>query len=149
MLFKRRLRKDASIEIAPLIDIVFILLLFFVVTTTFKENPGLEIDLPETRETKGIETRDLVINIAPGDSNNAEQISFQNSVVTMEQLERLLKEELQRRSDRDAEERFVEIKADKNVRFEIVHQVVTLAKQTGASGVSFPAVTQRETESDQ
>ena len=56
-------RKDAvGIEIAPLIDIVFILLIFFVVTSTFIRENALEIDLPESHSTVDV-VRSSVIEI--------------------------------------------------------------------------------------
>ncbi len=39
--------QDVEISITPLIDVVFILLIFFMVTTTFDRNAELRIDLPE------------------------------------------------------------------------------------------------------
>ena len=46
MQFKVKRREDPIIEIAPLIDVVFLLLLFFMVTTQFVSLPGLKITLP-------------------------------------------------------------------------------------------------------
>lgn len=47
MKFRRRRRENVDIGLAPLIDVVFILLLFFVVTTTFTRETQLRVDLPE------------------------------------------------------------------------------------------------------
>lgn len=47
MKFRRKPRENVEIGLAPLIDVVFILLLFFVVTTTFTRETQLQIDLPE------------------------------------------------------------------------------------------------------
>ena len=47
MKFRRRRRESVDIGLAPLIDVVFILLLFFVVTTTFTRETQLRVDLPE------------------------------------------------------------------------------------------------------
>ncbi|MCJ8169119.1 ExbD/TolR family protein [Atopomonas sediminilitoris] len=47
MKFRRRPREEVSINLASLIDVVFILLLFFVVTTTFTRETQLRVDLPE------------------------------------------------------------------------------------------------------
>ncbi|MAW39433.1 MAG: biopolymer transporter ExbD, partial [Kiritimatiellaceae bacterium] len=38
---------DAGVDISPLIDCVFILLIFFIVTTTFVEETGVEVDKPQ------------------------------------------------------------------------------------------------------
>lgn len=47
MKFRRKTRENVDIGLAPLIDVVFILLLFFVVTTTFTRETQLKVDLPE------------------------------------------------------------------------------------------------------
>ena len=47
MKFPRSPREPVDINLAPLIDVVFILLLFFVVTTTFTRETQLKVDLPE------------------------------------------------------------------------------------------------------
>jgi biopolymer transport protein ExbD len=45
--FRRKPRESVEINLASLIDVVFILLLFFVVTTTFTRETQLKVDLPE------------------------------------------------------------------------------------------------------
>jgi biopolymer transport protein ExbD len=45
--FRRKARENVDIGLAPLIDVVFILLLFFVVTTTFTRETQLQVNLPE------------------------------------------------------------------------------------------------------
>ncbi len=47
MKFSRRGRHEASVELTPLIDVVFLLLIFFMVSTTFIRETQLKIDLPE------------------------------------------------------------------------------------------------------
>lgn len=46
MKFQRNLKSDVSVDITPLIDVVFILLLFFMVTTSFDRDTNLLINLP-------------------------------------------------------------------------------------------------------
>lgn len=47
MKFKRKIREDLPINITPLIDVVFLLLIFFMVTTTFTRETRLIVNLPE------------------------------------------------------------------------------------------------------
>ena len=49
MRFSRRTRRPSEINLAPFIDIVFLLLIFFVVPTTFQNNANLIVDLPTTQ----------------------------------------------------------------------------------------------------
>jgi len=46
--FRRKQRENVDINLASLIDVVFILLLFFVVTTTFTRETQLRVDLPQS-----------------------------------------------------------------------------------------------------
>ena len=47
MQFRRQRLDDVSINLTPLIDVVFLLLIFFMVSTTFTRETQLSIDLPE------------------------------------------------------------------------------------------------------
>lgn len=47
MKFRRTARPEEGINLTPLIDVVFLLLIFFMVSTTFTKETHLELDLPE------------------------------------------------------------------------------------------------------
>ena len=47
MKFRRQRREEVGINLTPLIDVVFLLLIFFMVSTTFNRETQLSIDLPE------------------------------------------------------------------------------------------------------
>lgn len=47
MKFRRQRTEEVSVNLTPLIDVVFLLLIFFMVSTTFTKETHLEIDLPE------------------------------------------------------------------------------------------------------
>ena len=53
MKFSRRSKRASEINLAPFIDVVFLLLIFFVVPATFQTETNLKIDLP-TSESKGL-----------------------------------------------------------------------------------------------
>ena len=48
MNLKPQRREDPDVNLTPLIDVVFLLLIFFMVSTTFKHASELEIELPES-----------------------------------------------------------------------------------------------------
>lgn len=54
---------DTGIDISPLIDCVFILLIFFIVTTTFVEETGVEVDKPQAASSVQLEKTSLLIAI--------------------------------------------------------------------------------------
>ena len=49
MKFRRRARNDVTIELVPLVDVVLVLLLFFMVSTTFIRQTELKVALPEAK----------------------------------------------------------------------------------------------------
>ncbi len=63
-----RRRFDVIVDITPLIDVVFLLLIFFMITTTFVNSPGLEVDLPKASEADS--------QIAPSDITTVRTAQF-------------------------------------------------------------------------
>ncbi len=48
MPFLRKRREDPKVDLTPMVDVVFLLLIFFMISTTFVETPGISIELPES-----------------------------------------------------------------------------------------------------
>lgn len=68
MRFRRHRPEEVNVNLTPLIDVVFLLLIFFMVSTTFTKETHLQIDLPEASteevsESATVDTLDLVIDI--------------------------------------------------------------------------------------
>jgi biopolymer transport protein ExbD len=62
--FSQRTSDDSSengIDISPLMDCVFILLIFFIVTTTFVEETGVEVDKPQAASSVQLEKTSVLI----------------------------------------------------------------------------------------
>lgn len=51
---RKRIREaeQAEIDITPMMDIVFIMLIFFIVTTSFVKEAGIDVNKPETAQTQ-------------------------------------------------------------------------------------------------
>ena len=60
--YKRPQRK-AKLSIAPLLDMIFILLIFFVVSTTFSKLPGVNISRPKASTSDQLPSNNLLIGI--------------------------------------------------------------------------------------
>jgi biopolymer transport protein ExbD len=48
MSFLRKPSEEPRIDLTPMVDVVFLLLIFFMISTTFVESPGISIKLPES-----------------------------------------------------------------------------------------------------
>lgn len=58
MNFRRKKTEEASVNLTPLIDVVFLLLIFFMVSTTFTRETQLKLDLPQAASGEQIESSD-------------------------------------------------------------------------------------------
>lgn len=65
MKFRRRARNDIAIELVPLVDVVLVLLLFFMVSTTFIRQSELKVELPEA-STTAQQTDTSIVEVAIG-----------------------------------------------------------------------------------
>ncbi|WP_028468785.1 ExbD/TolR family protein [Neptunomonas japonica] len=63
MKFQRQNREEVSVNLTPLIDVVFLLLIFFMVSTTFTKESHLEIDLPQASEETTVQDTPKAIEI--------------------------------------------------------------------------------------
>jgi biopolymer transport protein ExbD len=60
MRFTQTRRPDPLVDVTPMIDVVFQLVLFFMVTTTFVTSPGIQVDLPRASQSTVLsEDRDI------------------------------------------------------------------------------------------
>lgn len=126
MEFERPPRRDVRIDISALIDVVFLLLIFFAVSTTFLESTGLDLELPSAETSAAPETQEVVVWIGA-----AGNLRFDGRDLQLADLEIGLKAALQQ-----AERKFVVIMADRDARLEHVVQVMDLARRSGAVGLS-------------
>ena len=55
--------EEATIDISPLIDCIFILLIFFIVTTVFVEETGVEVDKPQAASASDLEKESILIAV--------------------------------------------------------------------------------------
>ncbi len=117
-------RPDPHIDVTPMIDVVFQLLLFFMVTTTFISNPGLEVELPRS-------SSDVVL----GDEDDVDLWITRDGAIyvgdrptTVADLTALF-----RRKARSDPNTLVVIKADEGVPHGRVVSVMDLARTEGLS----------------
>jgi len=125
-LIKRRNQRRVSLDIHPLIDVVFLLLIFFMVTTTFSERPGMKLELPAS-ETASSQTMQELIIVLTYDR----RVFFQGREIDLSNLPNLLERALKRSS-----EKMVIISADRRVEHGIVVSVMDIAKRSGALGLT-------------
>ncbi len=111
----------SEINVTPFVDVMLVLLIIFMVTAPMMIQ-GVNVDLPEaTAKPLDSEKEHLIITI-----NKDQQVYINDFEVTVEFLGEKLLKILQGRSDRD-----VYLKADKNIPYGIVVQVMAEIKGAG------------------
>ena len=141
MKFRRRRRDEAGVDLTPLIDVVFLLLIFFMVSTTFIRETQLKIDLPEASGELQ-EMEDDVIEITVdrlGDYAVNERLLVNNE---MDTLLAALRELLAERAPSTR----VIITADANAAHQAVVRAMDAAGRVGLSRVS---ITTRQPEAEE
>ena len=116
---------DSGIDMSPLIDCVFILLIFFIVTTVFVEETGVEVDKPQAASAVQLEKTSILIAItAKG------EVVFGGQDIGVGGVQPLVKRMVQQ------EPIPVIIQADKGSVTDLLVRVVDEAKLAGAKKVS-------------
>ena len=131
MQFEGYRRSSHIPNLTPLIDIVFLLLIFFMLTSHFVNQESLNIELPkaETGEALG-ENNLLEIIINANGVIDYKHNSYKNDAMSLKALEELLRKDLSASSEKS-----VRIKGDQSVAFSKAVEVLDLARKAGASGV--------------
>jgi len=127
---RRRARPEVGIDLVPLIDVVFMLLIFFMVSTTFQRETGIKIDLPEST-TSARHDEDTVINLTIG-ADGAYAVN--GRMLVNNQLATLIRA-LTDVSGGDHNQRLV-ISADANARHQAVVTAMDAAGQIGLTRLS-------------
>lgn len=130
MKFARQNTADISLDLTPLIDVVFLLLIFFMVSMTFDRETVLNVDLPEaTGEQTEAEVKVLDIQISV-DGNYA----INNQTLVNNEL-KTLKTAMMKISDGDTSLALL-ISADRNAPHHAVVRAMDAAGQLGFSRLS-------------
>ncbi len=120
MQFREKTKKRVIINITSLIDVLFLLLIFFMVSSTFLEQPGMKLDLPQTSTHDITKQESYTLFITKDEALylNKEPIALKN-----------LPDRLKKISS-ESDEGII-LKADEKTRYGFVVEVMDLVKQSG------------------
>ncbi|ADD67608.1 Biopolymer transport protein ExbD/TolR [Denitrovibrio acetiphilus DSM 12809] len=117
---------DRSPDMTPMIDMVFLLLIFFLLTSVF-QSTAIETDLPSSSTAHTQEDKPIVIAV-----KNDGKLYFNDRLIEAPELKYLLKCELENKNMHE-----VSIASDKNVDFQQIIALMDIARDSGAESVSF------------
>ena len=126
---RRRPVQGATIEMAPLIDMVFILLIFYIVSTSFVQDAGVAIDRPEGRSAEPVRTRYLPVAIT-----KLGTVHVAGRTIAPDE-EAPIAEAM-----RNAQAKRVVLQADREVPTALLLRVLDTCKAAGAEAVDVAAI---------
>lgn len=121
--------EDAEINITPMLDIVFIMLIFFIVTTSFTKETGAVITKPEAEQAISLRNGTILIGVKPNDD-----IWMSKRLIELREV-RSMVETARAENPKGS----VVIVADKNSRIGTVTQVMDQVKMAGVQGIAISA----------
>ena len=129
MEFRRPGKGSVEINIAPLVDVVFLLVIFFAVSTTFLETAGLPLELPSSSSTAKRDTKSVVVSITEDG-----QLGLDGEPLTAAQLTDRLRGALEQRESKD-----VLLRADAHAEHGDVVRIMDMIQAAGAQGITVDA----------
>ncbi len=126
----KRERKAANIDIAPMLDMVFILLIFFIVTSSFTRETGVEVTKPQAKSASEVNKENIMIAITREGTIhvNERQVDF----ITLKDV---LGQMISKNPDRE-----VILIADQDSNTGVVVSVIDVCNLTGVKKVSIAAL---------
>ena len=133
---KRRSGGTLVLEITPLIDVVFLLLIFFMLATSFDERSAFKIDLPKSTAAKTKSTLKEVQVLVDKDRNVYVRFTdnsgkSQNEKLDLASFVSVVSEKLNNSESKD-----VTISADKDIDYGFIVEIMSLLKESGATAIN-------------
>ncbi len=128
---QRRLEQQhqQGIDMSPLLDVVFILLIFFIVTTVFVKETGVEVDKPQAISAQKLDQHAILLAIT-----QSGEVVYDGSHIGVAGVRGTLEQLLRN------QERPLVIQADKNVPTQLLLDVIDESKLAGAKTVNLAAL---------
>ena len=127
-----RHKRNVLVDMTPLIDVVFLLLIFFMVSTTFDRQSQLKVDLPQASATPEEAEEPVVIEVVVDSKGHFYLDNKELVTHDVETLKRALKKTAGGRTDVP-----VRVTSDRQAPFQAIVTVMDAAGQLGMSRLSF------------
>ncbi|WP_144391947.1 ExbD/TolR family protein [Pleionea sediminis] len=121
--------EDSEINMTPMLDVVFIMLIFFIVTASFVKESGIEVNRPEAKTAQSKEKANILVAISP-----MNEIWIDKRRIDPERVQANIE-----RLHAENPQGSVVIQADKKATTEVLVKVMDAARAAGVFDVSLAA----------
>lgn len=124
---RRRLKPTIHADLVPMIDIVFQLVIFFMISSTFIQVPGIALTLPQSETAEKVTVTELIITVVDNQSLfiNQEQMSFEAADSHLAGYTQQQREAISG----------VVVEGDKNVSYETMVKCLDLLRRNGFGNI--------------
>ena len=129
MRLKRRKSLLTPVDLTPMIDVVFQLILFFLVSTTFAVLPAISVKLPDSETAVSEEVSSITVTVTAG-----EKIYFKDREVSLKTLDKALSK--YDTAGKTKEEIPVNIEADEKVPNGVIVKIFDVLRKNGFIAVN-------------
>lgn len=126
MFIKKDLKLKTNIDLTPMIDVVMLLVMFFLATSTFSQMGEIKINLPLSTSSTVSEKENFVITLT-----KEGQIYWNNQLIEKRELKTLIEQAVVNEKDKI----FV-IKGDKNTSYQNLIEIMDIARLSGAYNIA-------------
>lgn len=127
MILERRLKPRYEVDLTPLIDVVFQLVIFFMISSTFKVTPGIRLDLPNSATAESVPLTEIHI-VAVSET----EIYLNKQQTSLEGLPVLLAKAVEGRAP---EEMRAILEGDSSTSYQLMVSVLDTLRKNGIEGV--------------
>jgi biopolymer transport protein ExbD len=113
--------KKIALNITPLIDVLFILIIFFTVSSTFLEQPGIELKLPDAESSQTYTAQKVIVYVDKSDA-----VYLNDDLIDVNDLAESIKQKLEEQKDKS-----VVLRADTEVDHGMIIRIMDLLRKKG------------------
>jgi biopolymer transport protein ExbD len=122
----RNLKDDDGLLLTPLIDMIFLVVIFFMLNATLSVNPAIRVDLPPAYTSQAVIEDQIVVTLNPGGD-----IYIGKTAVSMDRFPAELKQELARLKLKK-----MILRADEATPYKLVVEIMDLARLSGMEAIA-------------
>lgn len=124
MQFRRRKKSQITLSMAPLVDIVFLLLIFFLLSSSYVQ-PSIKLNLPEARNREAAEKQEIVVTV-----DKTGTIYLNRESVEFDELSERLGNLMKTTSRQE-----IIFRGDRAIAYDLFVRIMDMAKRAGAENI--------------
>lgn len=128
MRFNRHLAPRAQVDLIPMIDVVFQLVIFFMVSSTFLITPGIRLALPQSETSEPVAMTKIVVTV-----KSEEEVYLNKDRYSLIELDEAL--DSMKREEKTSIGTVV-IEGDRDIPYNLIVQVLDVLRRQGFQGVN-------------